>query len=316
METTENEIQPKFLENGNIKSISGIEKLGLVIKYEWFKHFRKNRLYITLGLSMGFFLILNILLPYLLAPSFEFLTFPPDTALEFIATGSTAAPGFIAIGSSAALGTFFWYILIFIALFLGSDSISTEYENRTGLLLFPNPIKQETIVIGKYIASLAMASLVITIYYLMTWIFVDIFYGIYTAGAILTGFLWSYGITILIIAGMIATTFLLSAAINRALITGLVVFFLFIIIMPLLSSILMIDNIETWYLISYISNLITEIMYYPSNRFSETIIGSPERQMTIYSITPDVMISIFTVLVIYILIPLVITIIIAKRREI
>lgn len=302
---TETELGPDYFENGNIRSLSGIEKLGLVIKYEWFKHYRKNRLFIMLGVSMGFFLLLNILLPYLLAPTFEFFTFPPEEALEFIATGTFSA-----------FGTFFWMILIFIALFMGSDSISAEYEDRTGLLLFPNPIKRETIVIGKYIASLAMAAVVITIYYLVTWIFTYIFYGIYAAGAILPGFSWSYGICMLIVAGMIGTTFLLSAAINRALITGLLVFFIFMMIMPIIDQMFMIGNIEMWFLISYISGLITSIMDYPANRFGSSTFGPPGNERTIYTITPDVWISVITVLIVYILIPLIITIIIAKNREI
>ena len=144
------------IENENIKPMSGLEKIGLVIRYEWLKHYRKNRLFITLGLAIGFLLLLNILLPFLLAPSFEFLTFPPETPLEFLATGAMGA-----------FGQFFGFILIFLAIFYGADSISSEFEDRTGLLLFPNPIKRETIVIGKYLASILMSTTVILIYYLI-----------------------------------------------------------------------------------------------------------------------------------------------------
>ncbi|MHA1799468.1 MAG: ABC transporter permease [Candidatus Helarchaeota archaeon] len=291
------------IEFQNVKAISGIQKLGLVIKYEWLKHYRKKRLYLTLILSMSFLLLLNILLPYLLAPSFEFFTFPPEDPLEFLATGSFPL-----------LGQFFWFILIFLAIFFGSDSISAEYENRTGLLLFPNPIKRETIVIGKYLSSILMSSLVITIYYFTSWGFTFLFYGM-QALDVFIGLSWSFGITLLINAGLIATTFLLSSILNKSLVTGLFVFFLFMMIMPIISQSLMMGNIEAWYLISYISDLITSIMAYPVNRFGQVTIPGPN-PITMYQITPDVLTSLITVLIGYILIPLIVTMIISRRKEI
>ncbi len=290
----------------DIVPISGARKLFLIVKYEWLKHFRKKRLYITLILSVSVLLLLNILLPYLMAPIIGgTFSFPGDTPVDFL-TG-----GFFGPLSGV------WLVLVILAIFFGSDSMSTEFENKTGALLFPNPIKRETIVIGKYTASMLMLTIIVTVYYIITWIFTIGFFG--SAADIYLGpFLCSYGICILVGAGLLATTFMLSAIFNKSMVTSIVVFFLFIIIMNIIGGIFNMAvgqgnfQFEPWFLISYNADLIPLIINYPADRIIE-IIGP---MGTTYSVVPSILTGLLTVSIGYIIIPMIIATIIYKRRDI
>ncbi|NVM53610.1 MAG: ABC transporter permease [Candidatus Helarchaeota archaeon] len=284
----------------DIAPISGARKLLLVVKYEWLKHFRKKRLYITLFLSITVLLLLNILLPYLMAPLAGF-SFPGDTPLDFLGGGFFGPLGNV------------WLVLVILAIFFGSDSMSTEFENKTGALLFPNPIKRETIVTGKYSASMLMMTIVLTVYYFITWIFTMVFFGS-SAGSLFVPFLWSYGICILIAAGLLATTFMLSAVFNKSMVTSIIVFFLFIIIMNIVGGIFNMAvsqgnfQFEPWFLISYDADLIALIMDYPAEHFTLGPMG--------WSGVPEILTGLLTVLIGYIIVPMGIATVIYKRRDI
>lgn len=302
-----------FQDPTDLSPKSGIKKLGLVAKYEWLKHFRKKRLYVTVLLSLSVLILLGIVLPYAMVPMISRFTeefiFPPGEILEFFAGGTFSVFSNI------------WMVIILLAIFFGVDSISTEFENRTGLLLFPNPLRRETIVLGKYTASILMTIIVFGLFYLVAWLFSIFFYGV-LAFTIITQLFWSFGWAILVTAGMLATTYLISVIINKALITSLVVFFLFYIA---LEMILMIFNMvlsfgglefEMWFIISYIADLIPTIMDYPANRITEQTFGAGPMGGTTYTVVPDIITSFWVIIVIYIVIPMVITVFITKRRDV
>ena len=57
-------------------------------------------------------------------------------------------------------------IILSAAMFMG-DSISGEFERKTGLLLFPTPQKRTAIFAGKYLAALTATLMAVSIYYLI-----------------------------------------------------------------------------------------------------------------------------------------------------
>ncbi|MHA1275846.1 MAG: ABC transporter permease [Candidatus Helarchaeota archaeon] len=290
--------------NLEITSVSGTRKLLLVAKYEWLKHFRKRRLYITIILATFILLILNFLLPYLMSGRIESFEFPPTEAIDFF-TGSFSPLGGI------------WFVVVFIAIFFGSDSMSAEFENSTGLLLFPNPVKRGTIVFGKFFASILMATIVLAFYYVLTWILGICLYSglVWELGL---AFLGSFGMALLITTGLIATTFMLSAIFNKSLVTSIIVFVVFLIVMNMVSMIFNMAvsegdlGFEPWYLINYNANLIPWVMNYPADRIIE-IVGP---MGTTYQVIPDILTGILTTVIGYIVIPLSISTIIYNKREI
>lgn len=292
--------------NENISPASGFRKLTLVTKYEWLKHFRKKRLYLTLFLSLALLILLNILLPSLMAPIIgESFSFPGDTVVDFLGGGF--------FGPLSGI----WMVLVILAIFFASDPMSTEFENRTGLLLFPNPVRRETIVFGKYFASILMTAIVLAVYYIVTWGF-TLFYFPSTAGDYVLPYLGSFGICILISAGLVATTFLFSAIFNKGMVTSIVVFFLYLMVFNIVGGIFSMAvgqgnfAFEPWYLISYNANLISLIIQYPAER----IIEHTGPLGTTYTVVPDILVGLLTTLIIYIVIPLIVSNWIYKRRDI
>jgi len=290
--------------NEDISPISGARKLALITKYEWLKHYRKKRLYITLFLSVAVLILLNVLLPFVMADMAGF-EFPGATVVDFLGGGFFGPLGGI------------WTVLVILAIFFASDSMSTEFENRTGLLLFPNPVKRETIVVGKYTASMLMTTIVLTVYYLITWGFTVYFYPT-TAGDYILPYLGSFGMTILIAGGLTAFTFMLSAIFNKAMVTSIISFFLYFMIFNIVGSIFQMAvgqgnfQYEPWFLISYNADLIAHLIAYPAER----IIESTGPMGTIYSVVPDILVGILVTLIVYIVVPLIVSTLIYKKRDI
>ena len=308
----ENDIKV-FQDPENLVPCSGTKKFILVVKYEWLKHFRKYRLYVTVGLSLSVLIFLGILLPYFMAPMYSRFTeefiFPPAEPIQFFAGGMFSVFSNI------------WMIIIILAIFFGVDAISTEFENRTGLLLFPNPIRRETLVLGKFAASMLMTTIVLALFYCIAWLCSLFFYGIF-AFTIVIQLTWSFGWAILVTAGMLATTYVISVVINKSLVTSLVIFFVFYIALDMILMMFEFAlsagglQFEMWFVISYIADLIPTIMDYPATRITESIFGSGPMAQTTYTVVPDIIVSFWTIIIIYIAIPLVISAIITKRRDV
>ncbi len=210
-----------------------------------------------------------------------------------------------------------WTVLVILAIFFASDSMSMEFENRTGLLLFPNPVKRETIVVGKYTASMLMTTIVLTVYYIITWGFTIYFYPS-TAGDYILPYLGSFGMCILIAGGLIAFTFMLSAIFNKAMVTSIVAFFLYFMIFNIVGGIFQMAvgqgnfAFEPWFLISYNADLISHLIAYPAER----IIQNPPPMDTTYTVVPDILVGILVTLIMYIVVPLIISTLIYKKRDI
>src|SRR5439155_25749888 len=80
-----------------------------------------------------------------------------------------------ALGSSyestpnAFVGTFAGFaslLAVLCGVLFAADTLCSEHEKRTGYFLFPNPVRRETIVVGKLMASLAASAGIILLYYL------------------------------------------------------------------------------------------------------------------------------------------------------
>lgn len=56
-------------------------------------------------------------------------------------------------------------VVIICATFFGADSLVGEFQNRTGYLIFPNPIKRTMLYIGKFAASMTTSMVVLMILY-------------------------------------------------------------------------------------------------------------------------------------------------------
>ena len=201
--------------------MSDLEKLGIVIRYEFLKHLRRRRLYIILGIALLVEVLALILIP-ILRDGY------PDSVM-LMAGMLTVGPGLAAIG----------------AIFFAGDAIAGEYESKTGFLLFTNPVKRIVLWSGKYIAGfLAVGALIVFTYIIMTIALLVIY------GEAPFEILPSFGLCVLYAAATLSITFFFSA-VSKGSMGATVMTLLFVwVISGIIESVLAFTGNPFWFLIS------------------------------------------------------------------
>lgn len=217
-----------------IPNLDDLKNICLTIKFELLKHFRRKRIILTL--------ILAIIMPMI------FYIVPPLLSRDY----PDSANGFAYI----ALGFVNLLILISGAIFTG-DSISGEFENKTGLLLFPTPQRKSCIFVGKYIVSVIATCFIVSLYYLITVIELISIYGI---SGISIEIAQSFLIAVLYSTSVVSIVFFFSSIMKKTITSTLIGFFLLLMILPIISGVLMYAEVDPWFIITYNNSLITDVL--------------------------------------------------------
>ena len=202
------------------------------------KHLRRRRIVITATLA--------VVLPVI------FYIIPIAFGSDFAETANAFA--------SSNLGFVNLLIIISAAIFTG-DSISGEFENRTGLLLFPTPQRRNTIFVGKFLAALFATWIAISLYYLITSLEVISIYG---AAELSIEFAKSYLLALIYGASVVSLVFFFSSILRRTITSTLLGFFLLMMVLPIMSSALSIVEVDPWFVVTHSAGLITDVFNLPS----------------------------------------------------
>jgi len=210
-----------------------LRDISLTVGFELKKHVRRKRLAIA-ALLAAFLPSLIFIVLASLGSDF------PSTADSFASTNLA-----------------FVNLLIIIsgALFAG-DAISSEHEKRTGLMLYPSPQRKNSILVGKYLAALIVTMSVTSIYYLITAAEIA---GVYGAGEISLNFGKSYLISILYATSVVGILYLCSALMKRSIVSTLLGFFSLMMIMPIITRVLSLADIDPWFMVTHSAGLITDV---------------------------------------------------------
>ena len=121
---------------------SDLQQVLTIARYDLYKHLRSRRL---LGLLLIAGLILGLMysLPLLLDQETS------DDPVEYMTSY---------VGSVTLL-------LVLGATMFAGDAIVSEYQSRTGYLLFPQPVKRSVIYLGKYLSTVGIVSLMLLVFY-------------------------------------------------------------------------------------------------------------------------------------------------------
>lgn len=210
--------------------MSNLDKLGIVIRYEFLKHIRRARLYIIFGIALFVEALVLILVPVLADG------FPKD--VKTMAALLTVGPSLAAIG----------------AVFFAGDAIAGEYESKTGFLLFTNPIKRETLWIGKYLAGF----LSVTLLMIFTYIIIAVSLLVIYQEAPWQMF-ESLGLALYYATAVLSTTFLFSA-ISRGSMGATIMTLLFVLVIcSILESVLAFTGNPYWFVLSAGGDSITSV---------------------------------------------------------
>jgi ABC-type transport system involved in multi-copper enzyme maturation permease subunit len=201
--------------------LTEFEKLRIVIGYEFLKHIRRKRLYIILALTLIAELAVLILVPTL-GDGF------PDNIMVMAAL--------LSIGPSmATLG----------AIFFAGDAIAGEFENKTGFILFTNPVKRTTLVIGKYIACYVSVLLLIILGYVILTISLLAIYG-----SVPIETLSSFGLCLLYAGAVLSVTFFFSAVMKGSMSATVITLVFIMVISSIIDSVLMMTGQPHWFMLS------------------------------------------------------------------
>jgi len=156
-------------------------------------------------------------------------------------------------------GGFIDLLILLTVVFFGGDSISGEFQNKTGYFLVPNPVRRSTIYAGKYLAAFIASTLILLLYAAIT-LANGLYYGMGVPTQFMESFLfaWLYLLTALGVTFMFSSLFKTSSI--SILITVLLFLFVFAIVDEL-STILL--KIEPWFSISYAEGIIANILSNP-----------------------------------------------------
>lgn len=227
-----------------------------------------------------------------------------DTYTEFFSSGL----GFVDFISLLAACLFF------------SGIICSEFNKRTGFIIFPK-INKYRLIIGKYLGNLILVVSIIAIYYFLLGLLGFWYYG----PALTIRIFYSFGFAVLYIIMLSSFVTFFSSfmkSINVTIITTLVILLMGFNIADSFVTLFLKDAFEPLYSLSYLGNLITSILQspFPDPRYVEFSFGGmgPGGIGGDFSIgtwlTPSIEMGI-TLYIVYIVVFFVLAAYLFKRRQ-
>ena len=227
-----------------------------------------------------------------------------DTYVDFFSTGL----GFIS------------FITLFAACLFFSGIICSEFDKRTGFIVFPK-INKYKLILGKYLGNLILVVSIVAIYYFLLALF-----GIWYYGPILNvRIFYSFGFAVLYVIMLSSFVTFFSSFLKNVNVTIILTLIILLIGFNIADSFVTLflkDAFEPLYSLSYLGNLITSILEnpFPDPRYREFPIpgmgsGGMGGDFTIGTwLTPSIEMGI-TLFAVYIVVFFVLAAYLFKRRQ-
>ena len=234
----------KKMENRN-QNFIGLKPIIYTITFEIKKQRKKFYFFSLVSI------IIAVLLGYVLQLIPSYLL--PDTQAEFFNNGLR----------------FITFLTLFAACLFFSGIICSEFNKKTGFIVFPK-INKYKLIIGKYFGNLVLVVVIITIYYFVLGLLGFFYYG----GPINIRFFYSYGIAILYVIALSSFVTFFSSfmkSVNLTIISTLLILLIGFTISDQILALIFADSFEPLYSLAYLGSLITGILEYPfpNPRFTE-----------------------------------------------
>ena len=198
------------------------------------------------------------------------------------------------------------YLIIICATFFGADALVGEFHNRTGYLLFPNPVKRMVVYFGKYSASMTAGLMIIGLYYAGIAALSPI-----SAGGIDDDLAISFSFAAEYLLAVMAIAYLISAVLKGTTGATVLTFLLFLLILPIIDGIGTFTGIKIEGSLTFSSNVMTYILTdpYPTDWSQELM---PGFNFTVFYPVPA---TAAMVMGAYILVAVVLGIVLFKRKQ-
>ena len=197
-------------------------------------------------------------------------------------------------------------LVVICATFFGADALVSEFQNRTGYLIFPNPVRREVLFFGKFAASMTAGILVMTLFY-------GALAGLsaYTARGIDDDYILSYAIALEYLMAVMAVAYLISTLLKGTTGATVLTFFLFVMILPIVDGISLVAGTKIDASVTFASDALIYILMdpYPTD-WSQEFPGG----FTISNFYPDPSTA-AVVMLAYAVIAVLISLVLFKRKQ-
>jgi len=213
-------------------------------------------------------------------------------------TSESFATGFIGFAN---------LLIVICATFFGADAIVSEYQARTGYLIFPNPIRRSTLYVGKFVASMTASILVISIFYAVTGIL-----SLVSVSGLDKDFFLSFAFALEFLLAVMAIAYLISTLMKGTTGATVLTFFLFVMILPIIDSVGSLSGFKPSWSVTFSARTMSSILTspYPTDTFMEI----PHAGLTMHTYYPDPAIAALVMLA-YALVAVVISMVLFRRKE-
>jgi ABC-2 type transport system permease protein len=197
-------------------------------------------------------------------------------------------------------------LIVICATFFGADAIVGEYQNRTGYLIFPNPVKRETLFFGKYAASMTAGIFVVALFYASITLL-----SMFTVNAADGRLASSFGFAVEYLVATTAIAYFISSILKGTTGATVLTFFLFIMILPIVDGVSMFSGVKISASVTFAAGVIQYIIQnpYPVDT-SQTVPAG----ITIHSYYPDPTTAAITMLA-YAIVAILLSLVLFRRKE-
>lgn len=201
----------------------------MVTKYELLKQYRRKRFYGALAIT-----VLAIVLTIGL---YQGLDLPAKMGIPDQLMDQYGAEIFAMFATSMSA------MAILAAVFFAGDAIASEFEGKTGYILFPNPVKRTTIVVGKYLACFIATAIIIAIAYLISVGALLVFYG-----TVPVGIFGSLAIALMLGCMMISMAFAFSSVLKGGMGATIATLLTYMVVFSVISMSLSYAGYDPWFM--------------------------------------------------------------------
>jgi ABC-2 type transport system permease protein len=264
-----------------------LEQVVTVARYDVLKHLRSKRIYGIIAILI-LIIIVNMILPPALGNDYS------KNSIDF-------ASGFISLVPT---------VILVIAVLFAGDAIVSEFQGRTGYLLFPNPVKRWVLYTGKYVAALGLAIFLLLLYYGI----VVILTLVMTGGASWL-ILYSLLLAMIYASATIGVGFMISSFMKGSTGSLILTLALLLLILPMVSGIMSMTSFKPDFLVSFAGDSISYVLNdpYPTDSKEIMDIGGGQT-MTIWLYYPQVLTAVVVMLA-YAIVTFLVGYLAFKKRE-
>lgn len=276
--------------------MSRFENLKIVTRYELLKQFRRRRFYGALAFTvLGVVLMIGL---------YRGLALPTKMGIPEGIVSQYGAEIFAMFVTS--MGS----LAILAAVFFAGDAIASEFEDKTGYILFPNPVKRSVVVAGKYLACLTATGTILILAYLISSVALLGFYG-----AVPSGILGSLAIALMLACSVISMAFAFSSFLKGGMGATIATLLTFMVISPIVSSSLAYAGYDPWFMLDRGTDAIASTYGVPFEELAGGMMGGGQMIGGMARASQNPTLSFF-VLLVYAAVLFVVSIWLTERREV